>query len=193
MTTNLRRQPGMSADDDFRALEHLVEGLSQVASFELRQGAVVPPQPVDLHQVLDQLRVVIEPDWEDIDGTIAWSLENVSLQVVADPHALLQVFLNLSQNSLRATQPAAERHLEVRARDERDHVVVSVIDSGPGVRDPDVLFHPFRAGADGSGLGLYVSRALVRTYGGDLCHVPTPTGCRFDVTLPHGRLATAST
>lgn len=184
-TSNLGRHPGLADDVDFHALEHLVDGLARIASFELRNGSVVPGKPADLHQVLDQLRVVIEPDWDDIDGAIEWRLENASLQVQADPHAILQVFLNLSQNSLRASQSAARRHLEIWARHDHDRVLVSVTDSGPGVRDTEVLFQPFRPGADGSGIGLYVSRALVRTYGGDLCHVPTPSGCRFDVVLPY--------
>jgi two-component system sensor kinase FixL len=193
MTSNLARQPGLAGDVDFRALEHLVDGLARIASFELRNGgAIVTSTPVDLHQVLDQLRVVIEPDWEDIDGTIDWQLENASLRVHADPHSLLQVFLNLSQNSLRAAQTAAVRRLEVLARRDGATVLVSVTDSGPGVRDAEVLFHPFRPGADGSGLGLYVSRTLVRAFGGDLRFVPTAAGCRFDVTLPHEPIATGT-
>ena len=41
-------------------------------------------------------------------------------------------------------------------------------DSGPGISATEHLFEPFHSGADGAGLGLYVSRAVVRSYGGDL-------------------------
>ena len=94
------------------------------------------------------------------------------------------MFLNLTQNSLRATQACETRQLDIAAARSGERVTVSVTDSGTGVKDTTVLFHPFRPDADGSGLGLYISRALVRTYGGDLCHVPRSSGCRFDVHLP---------
>lgn len=184
VTTNLSRKPGMEEDPDFRAIASLVEGLARLASFELRAAAVPASRSTDLHQVLDQLRVVIEPDWTDLDGTITWHLEDATFRVPADAHALLQVFLNLTQNSLRACQGVEAPRLEIRARHEGGGVTVSVVDGGPGVRDPGLLFQPFRAGADGSGLGLYISRTIVRTYGGDLRHVPVASGCRFDVTLP---------
>ena len=56
-------------------------------------------------------------------------------------------------------------------------------DTGPGVDDPSMLFKPFRDNSDGSGIGLYVSRALVRGFGGELSHVPIASGCRFDISL----------
>lgn len=185
VTANLSRRLELEEDVDFRALSSLVDGLARIASFELEAGMEAHVTSTDLHQVFDQLRVVIEPDWVDINGSIVWRLEDATLRVPADAHALLQVFLNLTQNSLRAVQTSTRAPaLEVWARLENDTVVVSVSDSGPGVRDTALLFQPFRENADGSGLGLYISRALVRTFGGDLRFVPVESGCRFDVILP---------
>ena len=62
--------------------------------------------------------------------------------------------------------------------------IAEMPNEGTGVRDVSILFQPFRENADGSGLGLYISRTLVRTFGGDLRFVPTETGSRFDVILP---------
>jgi two-component system, LuxR family, sensor kinase FixL len=169
---------------DFRAMSKLVDGLARIASFELEKGMEATLRASDLHQIFDQLRVVIEPDWVDIGGTITWDLEDTTLMVPADAHALLQVLLNLTQNSLRAATDTPEPHLSIVARRDGDTVVVTVTDSGPGVQDTSILFQPFREDADGSGLGLYISRALVRTFGGDLRFVPVERGCRFDVVLP---------
>lgn len=184
VTANLGRRPGLSDDVDFRALSSLVDGLARIASFELRTTSVEVAPLIDLHQVFDQLRVVIEPDWTDIDGTVTWALEDTTMRVHADAHALLQVFLNLTQNALRATQASPTRRLDISARRDDDTVCVTVTDSGVGVSDQSVLFQPFRPDADGTGLGLYISRTLVRTFGGDLRFVPTPSGCTFEVILP---------
>lgn len=185
VSTNLSRRLSLQDDVDFRALNNLVDGLARIASFELETGMEATAYSTDLHQVFDQLRVVIEPDWTDINGTITWNLEDATLRVPADAHALLQVFLNLAQNALRAVQQTpGEMSLAIRAHRDGASVLVNVSDSGPGVHDTSRLFQPFRENSDGSGLGLYISRAIVRTFGGDLRFVPTETGCRFDVTLP---------
>lgn len=184
VAANLSRRMHLHDDVDFKALNSLLEGLSRIAAFELETGKATTVRSVDLHQVFDQLRVVIEPDWTDMEGTISWHLEDTTLHVPADAHAILQVLLNLTQNSFRAVQEVEERRLEIHARRDGNSVVVSVIDSGPGVRDTSLLFQPFREDADGSGLGLYISRAVVRTFGGDLRFVPVDRGCQFDVVLP---------
>jgi len=133
--------------------------------------------------VLEELRVVIEVDWSDAGGSIHWDVGPLP-SVRGDEHSLLQVFLNLSQNSLRASQQNGTPSLTVRGSLEQDRVVVSLIDSGPGIPNPTTLFQPFRPDADGSGLGLYISRTIMRNFGGELKFVPTESGCRFDVVFP---------
>jgi PAS domain S-box-containing protein len=180
---NLDRRPDLRGDADFQALNSLVSGLSRIASFELRNRAEEHTPHIQIQPVLDHLRVVIEPDWTDINGTVKWSVPDNFPEVHADSYGLLQVFLNLAQNSLRAVAGCERRELEISLSAFGKHAVISFIDSGPGVIEPENLFHPFRPGSDGSGLGLYISRALVRSFGGDLVYVPSESGCRFDVIL----------
>jgi two-component system sensor kinase FixL len=184
VTSNLRMKPGLAQDVDFGALSTLVDSLSRIASFELQNKKEHDSGWCDPRAVLDELRVVITPDWADAGGAIQWDLETLPM-VHADGHSLLQVFLNLSQNSLRvAVQEGMEPALSVRARVEKNQVKVSLVDSGPGISDPSRLFQPFRPDSDGSGLGLYISRTIMRSFGGDLKHVVTESGCQFDVIVP---------
>jgi C4-dicarboxylate-specific signal transduction histidine kinase len=71
--------------------------------------------------------------------------------------------------------------VSVSVKDQRAYVRVQ--DSGPGVIAPESLFQPFQPGAEGTGLGLYVSRAVVRSYGGELRFEPSEKGSRFVVEL----------
>jgi signal transduction histidine kinase len=83
----------------------------------------------------------------------------------------------------------AERHggeprVEV-AREGRT-VVISVVDDGPGVGVDDLerVFEPgHTTSGDGAGLGLALSRRMVRAVGGDVVARPGPGG-RFEVRVP---------
>ena len=61
--------------------------------------------------------------------------------------------------------------------------MVRVRDTGHGIPNPERLFQPFQEGAEATGLGLYLSRAFVRTFNGDLRYEPEPAGCCFAVDL----------
>jgi len=184
VTANIQRRDGTLAQDpDWTALSNLTEGLSRIASFALKARVEAPLPSSTLHDLLEQLRVVIEQDWQDAEADLDIIASPALPLVHADEHELLQVFLNLTQNALRAVNSARPRRLTITAREEGPRVVISFVDTGPGVANVAVLFQPFRPEAEGAGLGLYVSRAMARSFGGDLLHVATARGCQFNVVL----------
>jgi len=183
LSSNLREKHNLAADEDYRGLVTLVKGLERIASFDLHSRVHEAVEAIELKKVLDHLRIMIEPNWQELDGTVGWELPEDIPAVVADPHGLLQVFLNLVQNSLRAVAASSVRQLEITVLFGEQRVLVYFQDSGPGVETPELLFQPFQVGSDGAGLGLYISRAIVRSYGGDLRLDPSPRGCCFVVEL----------
>lgn len=187
-SSNLSQKHGLEQDDDYLALASLVQGLEKIMALELRSRVLRSDtadiaEEVPLRPVLDNLRIMIEPDWSDADGSIQWHLPQDLPSVIADPQGLLQAFLNLSQNSLRAVRDRDIRELQVCVDVGEQTARVRFHDSGPGVAEPDLLFTPFQPGADGSGLGLYISRSIVRSYGGDLIFVPQSVGTCFEIEL----------
>jgi two-component system sensor kinase FixL len=180
---NLRQRPEMAHDADIVGLSSLLGGLETIASRELASQSGDSVQPVSLKEVLDVLRIVIEPAWRDIDGHIVWPLPSQLPLVIAESRALLQTFLNLAQNSHRAVQGNEERELRISTELQSKTLTVRFHDSGPGVKSPEHLFRPFQSGASGSGMGLYVSRFIVRSYGGELRYEPTAAGACFAVEL----------
>ncbi|MES1258170.1 MAG: PAS domain-containing sensor histidine kinase [Acidobacteriota bacterium] len=173
VAANLRARHSASAvetepDDDVQALTSLVKGLERIASVELSARGQDTLEEVPLKSVLNDLRIVIEPQWREIGGTVHWRLPLALPRVLGERHGLLQVFLNLAQNSHRAVQDCASKQLSVSVHAKGRNVIVRFGDSGPGVASPERLFAPFQPGADGTGIGLYLSRAVVRGYGGDL-------------------------
>ena len=80
----------------------------------------------------------------------------------------MQVFLNLTKNSERAMEDQERKELTVVARSEGLGVAIRFRDTGGGVAHPERLFHPFQLEAHSTGLGLYLSRAFMRSFKGDL-------------------------
>jgi signal transduction histidine kinase/DNA-binding response OmpR family regulator len=114
----------------------------------------------------------------------------------ADPMKVRQILLNLLSNAAKFTEQGS---ITVKAEVEDGpaglpEVVVSVIDTGPGIApdDQDKLFQPFMQ-VDGSltrktggtGLGLSICRALVEMHGGRIgLDSQMGKGSRFYFTLP---------
>jgi two-component system, LuxR family, sensor kinase FixL len=103
--------------------------------------------------------------------------------VIGDRYGIAQVFLNLSLNSHRAMETTDKKQLTISSALETDSVVIRFEDTGVGVSAPDGLFRPFQQGADATGLGLYVSRAILCSFGGELVFEPRSEGCCFAIRL----------
>jgi signal transduction histidine kinase len=180
---NLARNPDVAANEDFKALGALVEGLQRIASSELRLSSHKSPGSADLYTVLDELRIVIEPTFRDTEMTLELDVAPGLPRVAGDPHGLLQIFLNLARNSHGALARSIEKRLLVVAAASGENVTVRFRDTGPGVACPDRLFRPFDSGRGASGLGLFVSRTIARSFAGDIRYEPDRRGCCFAVRL----------
>ncbi len=184
---DLRERYSLAHDRAFRGLDNLIEGLEVIASHELKSEAVDLTEEVPLREVMDNLRIVVEPAWREIDGTVRWHFPEDMPVVCAEPHGLLQAFLNLAQNSHRAVQEEAVRELSISVSSIEQKVLVKFRDSGSGIQNPQNLFQPFQRAAAGSGLGLYISRLIVRSYNGELTYEQQPSGSCFVVELERPR------
>jgi PAS domain S-box-containing protein len=171
------------ANEDFGALGGLVRGLEKMAGLELRQSTETAAERIDLGSVFEELRIIVEPSFEESGISIRWEAQESLPRVWANRETLMQAFLNLVKNSERAMKQRAPGQLLVRTSVEGDYVVVRFIDSGPGVANPEHLFQPFQPGAQASGLGLYLSRSFVRAFQGDINYEAQPRGSCFCVNL----------
>ena len=170
---NLARNSSLTHNKDFEALGTLIQTLEKIAALELRQTPY-PSARVDLRALLEELRIIIEAAFREEGIDVSWDIEPGLPAVWADRQSLMQVFLNLTKNSQRAMLDQPARQLKIVARAEGHRVTVRVHDTGGGVLDPEHLFRPFQPGAQSTGLGVYLSRALLRSFRGDLRYEPEP-------------------
>ena len=182
---NLVRSGALVSSQDFQALGSLVDTLSDITSVRLKESAAGSYSAVtDIGEVLADLRIVLEPICREAEIDLRWSVPADLPPALADRHRLMQVLLNLTRNSQRALEGVKEKSIGIVAKAVGSRVVIRVLDSGPGIPDPSSLFQPLQEGAQETGLGLYLSRAFVRSFGGELRHEPDPAGCAFVIELP---------
>jgi len=181
---NLMRNGSLSGNQDFEALGSLVETLNKIASLELKQSVGAEnTASIDLRDVLTHLRIVLEPYCEESEIELTWSVPDELPLVQADPHSLLQVLLNVTKNSQRALESAVHKAIDISVIRGDGGVSIRIVDSGPGIPAGQKLFQPLQKGADATGLGLYLSRAFMRSFRGDLRYEPDHPGCCFVLEL----------
>jgi len=107
-----------------------------------------------------------------------------------DRQRILQVMLNIISNACKFTE---EGYVKVCARQDKDELLLSVEDTGPGIapEDHDAVFEAFKQTttglrqAGGTGLGMPISRSLMQAHGGRLWFESTPgKGTTFYIALP---------
>jgi len=180
---NLSQIKELRQNEDFQALTTLIQSLDTVMTLELQPSPMPKRTTVDLTSVFDELRVLIGAACSESHIVVDWGLPDAAPLVWAERDGLVQVFLNLVRNSERAMRATPTKRLHVSALETGETVTISFEDTGAGVDAPERLFHPFQPGAASVGLGLYVSRAIVRSFGGDLLYEARPRGSCFKIIL----------
>ncbi len=146
-------------------------------------------RPVSLAAVAAEASEVVRHGHPE--RTIVVDSENAPDGLLVDPQRLRQVLVNLLENAAKYSPEhlPIELHAEMTA----SAVLVHVDDHGPGIAPEhrEVIFQRFhRLGTDeakpGTGIGLYLVRALVEAHGGSITvsDRPNGSGARFTVRLP---------
>jgi signal transduction histidine kinase len=169
--------------ESYQALGTLIRGLEKIASAGLQMATGNEHVVAGLSTLLDETRIVIEPALQEAGIKLTWEVDGSLPLVQGDHHNLLQAFLNLARNSQQALEGRERRQVRVTAGVENDVAVVRFYDTGAGVAHPEELFQPFQPNAAHSGLGLYITRAILRSHGGALRYEPQPEGSCFTVEL----------
>ena len=149
-------------------------------------------RPIVVRPVLTDIRFALTQLETDIAGRrpVTMDLPRDLPPAYVDPDRLDQVMANLVSNALKFS-PAGSP-IAVRVRATSDTIELVVADRGQGMSPADLatVFEKFHRGAGtegipGTGLGLYVSRAVLEAQGGRLLAASKAgEGSRFTVILP---------
>jgi PAS domain S-box-containing protein len=153
--------------------------------------------PVDIARVIDDMFALRAYDLRVNNIEIRRDFSPILPPVLADPHQLEQVFLNIINNAADAMLTSSGKGvLRVRLYGEIGKVVAEFHDSGPGVVDVRKIFDPFfttKPVGKGTGLGLSICYGIVKEHGGEIvASNHEQGGAVFRVIMPAAALADKS-
>lgn len=142
---------------------------------EFRSLTSIPkPRPVlfDIHELLEELSILHRKEITQQNIQLSISVYPDDLTISADKNMIEQVIINLLKNAIQSFDDQEDKTIELRAYlNEKSKPVVAVKDNGTGI-DPEALekiFIPFfTTKQTGSGIGLSLSRQIMREHKGTL-------------------------
>ena len=148
---------------------------------------------VDIRKVLEETLALRDYDLRTNDIRVERDVPSAPAMVVADPHQIEQVFLNIINNAVDAIlETGRTGKLKIRIYTQNGQVYTQFSDDGAGIKDPKRIFDPFyttKSVGKGTGLGLSICYGIVKEHGGDITANNGPEGgAVIEVKLP----ATAS-
>lgn len=174
----------------------MIEEVLDIARIEAG-GHALAPEDLDPFPLLADVRNLIAPQAQAVSVEVR--IDGVAgARMIADRRAVVQILLNLVSNAIKYGPVGGVVSLVLT--ETSDRVRIEVHDQGPGVPPALVerLFTPFDrldaerwSGAEGSGLGLALSRGLAQAQGGDVSYRSRDDrqGAVFTLDLPRSPAA----
>ena len=165
-------------------ISKIVKGLDALAKAQALRGAL-QKQPVELAVFMNN---IVEKARESVhDKDITFNLEcDGKLSPSVDPDCLTGIMTNLLDNAVKAVKKAGT--VSMYAEVKGDHVVLSVSDTGTGIRRknlPHIFERFYRGAGSGIGLGLTIVKALVDSCAGTIeVQTALGKGSIFTVRIP---------
>ena len=123
-------------------------------------------------ELFDRVNHLMQTEIEKKAISYQVTVEPKTLELTADPELIEQVLINLILNSIQAVESKNDARIELEAGlDGRGNVIIKVTDNGTGIiKDAlDKIFIPFfTTKKNGSGIGLSLSRQIMRLHGGSI-------------------------
>ena len=123
-------------------------------------------------ELVDRILLLMNRELEEQNITPDVLITPETLMLTADRELTEQVLINLIKNAVHALAENEEKQLEIEARqDTKSRVVIRVKDNGPGIEPEalDRIFIPFfTTKRSGSGIGLSLSRQIMRVHKGTI-------------------------
>lgn len=142
-----------------------------------------------LHELVNDARFEAEANGRHVDG-----MPHCKVIIKGDTELLHRAIENVVRNAIKQTATGTTVAINTQINKEKQRLLISVIDSGPGVPEDELklIFMPFfrssrsQKNINGYGLGLTIARSIIEAHGGTISAFNRPQGglC-VDIMLPY--------
>ncbi|MBB4284983.1 chemotaxis protein CheB [Roseospira goensis] len=157
--------------------QHLLSLINDILDLsKIESGRIeLQEEPVDLYQTVDTVVRLIGERARNASVDLVLDLPPDLPRLMADATGLKRVLLNLMNNAIKFTEPGGS--VTVTGALTKRWLTLGVVDTGVGISQADIqrVFAPFEQvhgslarRSDGVGLGLPITRSLMRLHGGDI-------------------------
>jgi signal transduction histidine kinase len=153
-----------------------------------KTGAPTERRVIDVKSIIEEMVGLLRGEADRHAIAIHAAMEPNTPEVLVNPVQLQQVFMNLMLNAIEAMSDRGG-DLTVRSQaNSEGNLLVSIVDRGIGLPSGliDQMFEPFQTTkAQGTGMGLAITRSIVESYGGRVWATNNPdVGATFHFIIP---------
>lgn len=166
---------GSNMTDAAILIKEQSEGISRFLDAYYRLTHIPSPkrESVDAVSFFNRIRTLLRSEVAErgLPESLCVFRVGKGMMLDIDVSLMTQVMMNMLRNALDAVDGVAEPLVEVTVSESEGHPYIRVADNGTGISPlmRDTLFQPFSTTKPaGCGVGLFLSRQIVRQHGGDL-------------------------
>lgn len=177
--------------DSILTIENRSKGLLHFVHAYRSLSRIPPPQtaPILAQELLNRTYTLLKPELDRRGIAVEVQVPEKGLTLTVDPDLIEQVLINLVKNAMEALENQPDKQIKWGSRTQKEgRIQIWVQDNGPGI-DPEIadkIFIPFfTTKAKGSGIGLSLSRQIMRLHQGNIeLESAEGAGTNFYLTFP---------
>lgn len=171
-------------------LLHLINDILDVSKIQADRLTLFVEEGINLYEEIRKVVNMVQNLFQEKPVQLVQDIDEDLPLISGDRRRIRQILLNLLTNAIKFTQKGT---ITLSAKNQGDKILLAVTDTGPGISAEmrELIFEPFiqtsegMKHAEGTGLGLPITKSLVEAHGGRIwLESETGEGSAFYVQLP---------